>query len=104
MLFKKRYDFCRNISMPSINQPCPVRKCTLSSYGQEIIFFEENRKDLFILFYFGVPHLATFISSLIEHVIVRITYIHPVYGGIQTHNLFDVSLLPYPIDQARKDL
>ncbi len=44
--------------------------------------------------FFGVPHLATFISFFIEYVIASIAYIHPVYGGIRTHDLLDVSLLP----------
>ncbi len=43
--------------------------------------------------FFGVPHLPTFISFFI-HVIASIAYFHPVYGGIRTHNLSDVSLLP----------
>jgi hypothetical protein len=38
-----------------------------------------------------LPHLASFISFFIE---IAIAYIHPVYGRIQTHDLFDVSLLP----------
>jgi hypothetical protein len=48
----------------------------------------------FINIYFGVPHLATFISFFIEYVIASIAYIHPVYSGIRTHDLLDVSLLP----------
>ena len=44
---------------------------------------------MFFKFFFGVAHLATFISFFIEY-----AYIHPVYGGIWTHNLLDVSLLP----------
>ncbi len=43
--------------------------------------------------FFCVPHLATFILFLFN-VIASIAYIHPVYGGIQTHDLLDVSLLP----------
>ncbi len=46
-----------------------------------------------------MPHLATFISFFIEYVIASIAYIHPVYGGIQTHDLLDVSFLPQPLDQ-----
>ncbi len=45
-------------------------------------------KDLF-----GVPHLATFIPFFIEYVIASIAYIPPAFGGIQTHDLLDVSLL-----------
>ena len=51
------------------------------------VFFISN----FLNIFFGVPHLATFISFFIEYVIA---YIHPVYGGIRTHYLLDVSLLP----------
>ena len=43
---------------------------------------------------FFVPPLATFISFIIEYVIASIAYIHPVYDGIQTHDLLDVTLLP----------
>jgi hypothetical protein len=53
--------------------------------------------SLFFFFFnifFGVPHLATFISFFIEYLIASIAYIHPVYGGIRTHDLLDVSLLP----------
>jgi hypothetical protein len=46
--------------------------------------------------------LATFISFFIEYVIASIAYIHAVYGGIQTHGLLDLSLLPYPLDQASR--
>ena len=53
-------------------------------------------------FFFSVPHLATFISFFIEYVIASIAYIHAVYGGIQTHGLLDLSLLPYPLDQASR--
>ncbi len=49
---------------------------------------------LFLNIFFGVPHLATFISFFIEYVIASIAYIHPVYDRIQTHNLLDMSLLP----------
>ncbi len=48
----------------------------------------------FFLIFFGVPNCATFISFFIEYVIASIAYIHPVYGGIQTHDLLGVSLLP----------
>jgi hypothetical protein len=41
-----------------------------------------------------MPHLATLISFFIEYVIASISYIHPVYGRIWTHDLLDVSLLP----------
>jgi len=45
--------------------------------------------------FFGVPHLATCILILfIGYVIASITYIHPVYGGVQRHDLLGVSLLP----------
>ncbi len=47
----------------------------------------------FFNIFFGVPHLATFISFFIEYVIASIAYIHPVHGGIWTHDLLDVSLL-----------
>ncbi len=50
------------------------------------------------LYFFGVPHLATFIFFFIAYVIASIAYIHPVYGGIWTHDLLDVSLLPWPLD------
>ena len=46
--------------------------------------------------------MATFISFFIEYVIASIAYIHAVYGGIQTHGLLDLSLLPYPLDQASR--
>ncbi len=46
---------------------------------------------IIIFYFFGVPHLAYF---FIEHVIASLTYIHPAYSGIQTHDLLDVSLLP----------
>jgi hypothetical protein len=49
---------------------------------------------VFYKYFFGVPHLATFISFFIKYVIASIAYIHPVYGGIRTHDLLDVSLLP----------
>jgi hypothetical protein len=49
-----------------------------------------------------VPHLATFIFFFIEYVIASIAYIHPVYVGIQTQDLLDVSLLPLPLDQASR--
>ena len=49
-----------------------------------------------------MPHLATFISFFIEYVIASIAYIHPVYVGIQTQDLLDVSLLPLPLDQASR--
>jgi hypothetical protein len=55
---------------------------------------QERIKGLRYIF-FGLPHLATFILFLfIDFVIASITYIHPVYGGIGTHDLLDVSLLP----------
>ena len=61
----------------------------IQSISNETFFF------LYIYIFFGVPHLATFILFLfIEYVIASIAYIHPVYGGIRTHNLLDVSLLP----------
>ena len=42
-----------------------------------------------------MPHLATFIFFVNEYVLATsIAYIHLVYGGIQTHDLLDVSLLP----------
>ncbi len=36
------------------------------------------------------------------YVIASIAYIHPVYGRIWTHDLLDVSLHPYPLDQASR--
>jgi hypothetical protein len=42
---------------------------------------------------FCVPHLATFIIFLFIE-LHYIAYVHPVYGGIWTHDLLDVSLLP----------
>jgi hypothetical protein len=54
-----------------------------------------HRGIFFIYIFFGVPHLATFIFFVNEYVIATsIAYIHLVYGGIQTHDLLDVSLLP----------
>ena len=50
-----------------------------------------NFSDLLNIF-FGVPHLTTFILFLFnEYVIASIAYIHPVYGGIRTHVLLDMS-------------
>jgi len=49
-----------------------------------------------------VPHLAIFISFFIEYGIASIAYIHPVYGGIRTHDLLDGSFLPKPLDQASR--
>jgi len=48
--------------------------------------------------------LATFISFFNEYeiAIASFAYIHPVYGGIQNHDLLDVSLLPLPLDQASR--
>ena len=34
------------------------------------------------IFFFGVPHLATYISFFNEYVLASIAYIHLVYGGI----------------------
>jgi hypothetical protein len=49
----------------------------------------------FLNIFFGVPHLATFILFLFNgYVIASIAYIHPVYGGIRTHDLLDVNLPP----------
>ena len=46
-------------------------------------------------FFFGVPHLATFIFDILFYVIASIGYIHPVYGaGVWTHNLLIMSCLP----------
>jgi hypothetical protein len=57
----------------------------------------------FLNIFFGVPHLATFILFLFNgYVIASIAYIHPVYGGIRTHDLLDVNLPPYPLDQASR--
>jgi hypothetical protein len=36
----------------------------------------------FFKYFFGVPHLATFIFFFNEYVIASIAYIHLVYGGI----------------------
>ncbi len=47
------------------------------------------------VFFFGVPHSATFIFIIFLYVIASIAYIHPVYGaGVQTHDLLIVSHLP----------
>jgi len=46
--WKKSNDFWRNVSIPGNNQLSQVRISTFSSYGQEIIIFEENRKYLLI--------------------------------------------------------
>jgi hypothetical protein len=40
-----------------------------------------------------VPHVATFLL-FIAYVIASTAYIHPVQGGIQTHDPLDVSLFP----------
>ncbi len=47
---------------------------------------------MFFYNFFGVLCLAAFISFFNEYIIV--------YGGIQNHDLLDVSLLPLPLDQA----
>ncbi len=39
-------------------------------------------------------HLATFSFFFNEYLKASIAYIYLVYGGIQTHNLLDVCLLP----------
>jgi len=45
--------------------------------------------------------LSTVILFLFNvNLIASIVYIHPGYGGIQTHNLFDVNLLPLPLDHG----
>ncbi len=49
-----------------------------------------------------MPHLATFISFIIEYVIASIAYIYPAYSGIWAHDLLVVSLLPQPLDQASR--
>jgi len=60
----------------------------------KIDFFFSFIFFFFFFFFFGVPHLASFIFFFIKYVIASIAYIHPVYGGIRTHDLLDVSLLP----------
>ncbi len=46
-------------------------------------------------YFFGVLRLATFILFLFNrYVIASIAYIHPVYGGIWTHDLLDMNLPP----------
>jgi hypothetical protein len=59
-------------------------------------------KLFFYLFYFfGVPHLATFIFEFFLNVIASIPYIHPVYSaGVWTHNLLVMSYLPKPLDHG----
>jgi hypothetical protein len=58
----------------------------------------KNRVQLLSLlafhFFFGVPHLATFIFYFYFSVKDIIPYIHPEYGaGVQTHDLFVMSRL-----------
>jgi len=48
-------------------------------------------KHLIIIFFFGVPHSATFIFVIFVYVIASIAYIHPVYGA--------ASLNPRPRDR-----
>jgi hypothetical protein len=51
--------------------------------------------QVLIILFFGVPHLAAFIIFLFKvYVTASIAYIRPVYSGIWTHDLLDVSLLP----------
>jgi hypothetical protein len=47
-----------------------------------------------------VPQSATFVFVIFVYVIASIADIHPVYCRIWTHDLLDVSLHPYPLDQA----
>ncbi len=59
-----------------------------------LLYFEAGVTfdNSFLKFFFGVPHLATFILFLFnEYVIASIAYIHPVYDGIRTHVLLDMS-------------
>jgi hypothetical protein len=65
----------------------------------------KNRVQLLSLlafhFFFGVPHLATFIFDVSFTVKDTIPYIHPEYGaGVQTQDLLVMSRLPYPLDQG----
>jgi hypothetical protein len=66
----------------------PVEYASYHLMDRKQYFLKKTEK---IYFFFGLPHLASFISFFIE---IAIAYIHPVYGRIQTHDLFDVSLLP----------
>ncbi len=60
-----------------------------------------NAQVFFLKYFFGVPHLATFIFVIFVHVIASIAYIHPVYGaGFQTHDLLIRSPLPLPLDHG----
>jgi hypothetical protein len=63
----------------------------------------EAKKFRSKMFFFGVPHSATFIFIIFVYVIASIAYIHPVNGvGVQTHNLLIMSPLPYPLDHGSR--
>ncbi len=55
-------------------------------WPSEVIFIS-------IVIFFGVPHFTFIIFLFIEYVKASIAYVHPVYGGIQTHNLLAVIIL-----------
>ncbi len=55
----------------------------------------KNSWQFFFKYFFGVPHLATFIFIIIVYVIASIAYIHPGCGvGVWTQDLLIMSPLP----------
>ena len=58
------------------------------------IFNEKGKNKTFLSIAIKQCLYHAFISLFIEYVIASIAYIDSVYGGIWTHDLLDVSLLP----------
>jgi len=52
-----------------------------SSLSLKIKFEEKIHKIPILNYFFGVPHLTTFIFNFSCNVIASIAYIHPVYGA-----------------------
>ena len=61
------------------------------------VFLKCAYPGLFLIYFRLFEHRLQFLQK------INVKNVHPVYGtGIQTHNLWNMSLLPKPLDQGSR--
>ena len=66
-----------------------------SSYASLVFFKKWANPSLFFIYFRVSNHITNFTTNS------YVKNVHPVYGaGIRTHSLWNMSLLPLPLDQG----